>query len=160
LGGALLARGLGPERPLMVIANNGLDHLLIALAAQFVGVPYAPVTPAYAVMGDDRSKLRHVVDLLRPGLIFVDSADRVGAAAAILRDSGAEIISGRASKQPAGVGTLSAMLDQGDRELARGASTAVGPQTLAKILFTSGSTGMPKGVKHTHGMMTANVEML
>ncbi len=76
VGGLLLERGLGPNWPVMTIAKNGLDHLVLALSAQFVGVPFVPVAPAYALLGLDRSKDRHVVGLVKPGLVFVDSASR------------------------------------------------------------------------------------
>ena len=63
IGAALLARGLSPERPLAILSGNDIEHALIGLAAMYVGVPYAPVSPAYALISNDFGKLRYIFDL-------------------------------------------------------------------------------------------------
>src|SRR5262249_11233924 len=70
IGTALLERGLSPERPLVILSGNGIEHALIALAAMYVGIPYAPVSPAYALISNDFAKLKSIVALLTPGLVF------------------------------------------------------------------------------------------
>jgi feruloyl-CoA synthase len=158
-GEALLHRGLGPERPLLVMADNSLNHLVLALAAQIAGIPYAPVPSAYALLGTDRTKLRHVIELLTPGLIVIDSVTRFANVLPELARHG-EIAATAGEDGAAGITPFRELVGGAATKRVANASEQVGPDTLGKILFTSGSTGMPKAVRHTHGMMTANVEMM
>ena len=72
IGAALLRRGLSAEKPIVVLSGNDIEHALLALAAMYVGIPYAPVSPAYSLMSSDFGKLRTIIDLLTPGLVFVN----------------------------------------------------------------------------------------
>ena len=140
IGAALLERGLGPERPLAILSENGIEFALLSLGAMHVGIPVAPVSPAYSLMSKDHAKLKYIFGLLKPGLVFASDPAKYALALAALRAEStplAELMS-----RPAG-----ARLTQ----LAR-----VGPDTVAKILFTSGSTGTPKGVINTQRMLCAN----
>ncbi|HJU30457.1 MAG TPA: AMP-binding protein, partial [Hyphomicrobiaceae bacterium] len=76
VGQALLDRGLGPDRPVLILAENGIDHGIMTLAALHVGVPAVPVSTAYARLSQDFGKLRHIFKLVEPGLIYVDDAGR------------------------------------------------------------------------------------
>src|SRR5690348_8494003 len=76
IGQALLERGLGPERPVMILSDNGIDHALLALGAMQAGVPVAPVSTAYSRLSQDFAKLRYVRELVAPGLIFADDGER------------------------------------------------------------------------------------
>jgi len=142
---ALLDLGLGPERPVAILSDNSVDHALLALGAMHVGIPAAPISPAYSLMSQDYGKLKHIFELVQPGLVFAaDPAKFAPALAAVgaKSTSVAELLESNPGSTQ-------------EREHAR-----VGPQTVAKILFTSGSTGMPKGVPNTHGMLCANQQQL
>jgi feruloyl-CoA synthase len=142
---ALLDRGLGPDRMLMILSGNSIDHALLTLAGFLAGVPVAPVSPAYSLMSADFGKVRHIADLVKPGLVFAqgDAFEKVLRAVDF---GGAEIVTELPESDPTGAV---------DDALAR-----VGPESLAKVLFTSGSTAMPKGVLNTHGMLCSNQQQL
>src|ERR671937_2041602 len=73
---ALLDLGLGPERPVAILSDNSIDHALLALGAMHVGIPAAPISPAYSLMSKDFGKLKHIFDLVKPGLVFASPAER------------------------------------------------------------------------------------
>jgi feruloyl-CoA synthase len=148
IGAALLTRDLSAERPIVVLSGNDLEHALLGLAANYVGIPYAPVSPAYSLISSDFGKLRHIFDLLTPGLVFAAGTQYARAIAAVVpRDV------------PVIVGADFAALDAAP-DAADAAHARVTPDTIAKFLFTSGSTGMPKGVINTQRMWCANQAMI
>jgi feruloyl-CoA synthase len=146
IGQALLERRLSAERPLVILSENDLEHAMLALAALHVGVPFVPVSPAYSLVSQDLGKLRYVLELLTPGLVFVADGARYAKAIAVLpRD--AELAVGAApSCEP------TAMVDA--------AHAAIRPDAVAKFLLTSGSTGMPKAAVQTQRMLTSNLQMI
>jgi feruloyl-CoA synthase len=145
IGQALLERGLGPEYPLAILSDNSVDHGLLALGAMHAGVPVAPISPAYSLMSKDFAKLKAIFELLRPGLVWVDDPAKFAAALAAV---GAQAT------------PIAKLLDQDAGARIDEAFARVGPDSVAKILFTSGSTGLPKGVVNTQRMLVSNQLML
>ena len=142
---ALLERGLGPDKPVAILSDNGIDHALLALGAMHVGIPAAPISPAYSLMSKDFGKLKTIFDLLKPGLVFAADAQRFGPA---LEAVGAKSV------------PVSELVETNPGSLLERAFLQLKPEAVAKILFTSGSTGIPKGVINTHAMLCANQQML
>jgi feruloyl-CoA synthase len=154
IGAALVGRGLGPDTPIVMLSGNGVDHLLLSLAAQYVGVPVVPLAEQYALIPEAYGRLIYVIDKVRPAMAYVSDAARYAGALALPQLQGVEVV----ASVPGGAAvTPFADLLRGDGGVDLAAAHArVGPDTLAKILFTSGSTSDPKGVLTTHGMMCAN----
>ncbi|WP_416897825.1 MAG: feruloyl-CoA synthase [Minwuia sp.] len=140
----LLGLGLGPDRPLMILSGNSMGHALAMMGAIVAGVPVVPVSPAYSLMSSDLAKIDHIARLIEPGAIYADAAEpfakaiaKVGVDLPLL--TAADIMGVPPSDAAPGEGP--------------------GPDDVVKILFTSGSTGMPKGVVNTHRMLCANQAM-
>lgn len=155
---SLLDRKLKPGQPVMVLAENGIDHGLFALGAMHVGIPVAPVSTAYARMSQDYGKLKYIFALLEPGLIYVDEAERYAKALESIGAGGVEVVASRGSLPGRRVTSFSSLCDVRPSPQVDDAFARVGPDTVGKILFTSGSTGVPKGVINTQRMMCANQE--
>lgn len=149
---ALLERGALPERPVMIVGDNGIAHALVALAAMHVGVPVAPVSPAYALQSRSFDRLRDVTAQLRPAFVLVDDRERYAPALAAVELGDAQVLA------PDDVAALTSTT--APSVAMREAFARVGPDTIAKVLFTSGSTGRPKGIVNTQRMLTANQESL
>src|SRR4051794_38698538 len=153
---ALLDRGLGPERPLMILSGNSLDHALLTLGGFLAGVPVVPVSPAYSLMSQDFGKVKHIAGLVRPGLVYAADAGPFGGVLSAVDFGGAELV---LSSGP-GATRFSELTATRATGAVEDALAAVGPEDVAKILLTSGSTAMPKGVINTHGMLCANQQSL
>lgn len=160
IGSALLRRGLGAERPVAILSDNSVDHALLTLGAMHVGVAVAPISPAYSLMSQDHLKLRGIVELLRPGLIYVADGVRFALALAALDLTGIEVVVS-ANPPPAVAATAFSTLqgEAADAAVDR-AFAAITPDTIAKFLLTSGSTGNPKAVVNTQRMLCANQQSI
>ena len=159
IGQALLDRGVSAERPLAILSGNDLEHLQLALGAMWAGVPYAPVSPPYALVSTDFGKLRHVFDVLTPGLVYAADGGAFDKAIDAVVPEGIEVIT-RDGVLPGRTVTAFDTLLQTPVTTADAAQADVGPDTLVKILFTSGSTRSPKAVPTTHRMLCSNQQML
>jgi feruloyl-CoA synthase len=156
IGQALLDRGLGPDRPLLMLSGNSVDHLLLMLGAMTAGVPLAPVSVAYSLQTRDHARIKAIAGLIRPGAVFAEDAGRFGPALDVLRTIPAIISTGTR----AGGHRLSDLLATHPGRAVAAAFGALDRDAVAKILFTSGSTGTPKGVLNTHRMLAANQQMI
>ncbi|WP_395687009.1 feruloyl-CoA synthase [Caenimonas koreensis] len=147
IGQALLDRGLDAQRPVAILSENSIEHALLALGCLYAGIPYSPVSPAYSLVSQDYDKLRHVLATLTPGLVFATDEARYGKAVRATVGNDIEVIYGRAPEADPTPAVDAAM-------------HATGPDTIAKFLFTSGSTKLPKAVINTHRMLCANQQQM
>lgn len=160
IAAALLGRNLSPDRPIAILSGNDIEHALLGLAAMHVGIPYAPISVPYSLLSQDFGKLKSIMAALTPGLVFADNgaAFARAIAAAVPRD--AEIV---VTMKPLGerpTTSFAALSSTPPTAAVDAAHAKVGPDTIAKILFTSGSTGQPKGVINTQRMLCSNQAMI
>jgi feruloyl-CoA synthase len=160
LATAFAARGLGPQRPILIVSGNGITHQLVALAAMMAGVPYTPLSVAYSTMSGDLGKLRVILKILDPGLVFAANAVPFAGALAIDEMRGREVVVGQGHETVDGPIALQSLLATPVDEAVLRRACELPPQTVAKILFTSGSTGTPKGVPTTHRMMCTSLAQI
>lgn len=163
LGQAILNMGLNSERPVVMLSENDLDHALLSLACLYVGVPYCSTSPAYSLVSTDHGKLKHVMNTLTPGLVFASDASRFGKALDAAVPADCTVVASNLGGYSRAAGALLSF----EQMMATEPTTAVdeahanvGPDTIVKFLFTSGSTKMPKAVVNTHRMWCANQQQM
>ena len=156
---ALLERGLSVERPVAILSGNDLEHLTLALGAMWAGVPAVPVSSAYSLVSQDYGKLRHILGVVTPGLVFASDPSYARAIEAVV-PAGTEVVMTAGGLEGRRVTRFDELLAAVPGDALETAHARVGPDTIAKFLFTSGSTKAPKGVITTHRMMCANQQML
>jgi feruloyl-CoA synthase len=157
---ALLDRGLSAERPVAILSENDLEHFLLTLAGQHVGIPTAPLSPAYSLVSKDFGKLRHTLKILTPGLVFASDGARYAPAIETVVDEHVEVVTTTAPPDRRNAGAFAGLLETNPTQGVEAAHEAIDPGGVAKFLFTSGSTAMPKAVVNTHRMICSNLQMI
>lgn len=157
---ALLEMGLGRERPLALLSGNSIEQAVILLAAEYVGIPGAPVSPAYSTLSKDFARLKGVLEMVPPAAVFVQDATQFARALHALAASGhaaAPVIAVRnaGETQHAWATLLATEMTPARAAAVAEAHAAIREEHTARVLFTSGSTGTPKGVPLTYGNFKA-----
>src|ERR1700757_3681749 len=160
IASALLARGLSAEKPVVILSGNAIDHALVAFGALYAGIPFCPVSPAYSLISRDYSKLAQVMKLLTPGLVFADDADKFADALTANVSLGTEIAAAFGGVRGRDVTMLADLMAAPLHPNLEAVHEKIGPDTIAKFLLTSGSTGNPKAVVNTQRMICANQVMI
>jgi feruloyl-CoA synthase len=160
IASALLARNLSAERPIVILSGNSIDHALVAFGALYAGIPFCPVSPAYSLVSKDYGKLGFLMKLLTPGLVFADDANKFADALRGNIPEETEIVVSHGTVPGRDVTMLGDVRAYQEHARLDAAHDAIGPDTIAKFLLTSGSTGNPKAVINTQRMICANQVML
>jgi len=157
---ALLNLKLEPGSPVAILSGNSIEHALMTQAAMQARLPAAPVSPAYSLMSHDHVKLKYLFDLIKPRVVMVQDGPSFEKALKALDLGGVTVI--HVTRPCDGIGSLAfadlaatPVTSEVEQSIA-----AITPDTVGKLLFTSGSTGMPKAVINTQAMMCANAAMM
>jgi feruloyl-CoA synthase len=160
IGQALLDRGLSVERPVVVLSENDLEQFLLTMAGQHVGIPTAPISPAYSLVSKDFGKLRHTFKIVTPGLVFASDGIRYAPAIEAVVGDHVEVVTTTAPPDRRRASTFADLLETAVTPAVASAHGKIEPGGVAKFLFTSGSTAMPKAVINTHRMICSNQQMI
>lgn len=152
----LAGRGMGQETPIVILSGNSIDHALLTFGAQYAGVPTVPLAEQYSLIPEAHGRLTYVLDKVRPAMAFVDDAAKYASALKLQNFEGVEVVASNIDGAPISVTPFAHILKGDENQDADAVLATTGPDTVAKILFTSGSSSDPKGVLTTQRMMCAN----
>jgi feruloyl-CoA synthase len=156
----LLDLGLEHGGPVVILSGNSIEHALLTQAAMQARLPAAPVSPAYSLMSHDHLKLKYLFDLIKPKVVMVQDGPTFEKALKALNLDGVTVI--HVARPCDGIESI-AFADLAATPVTNGVDESIAeitPDTVGKLLFTSGSTGMPKAVINTQAMMCANAAMM
>ncbi len=162
IAAALGTRRLSVDRPIMILSGNDIEHLQLTLGAMWAGIPVAPVSPAYSLVSGDFARLKHLISLVTPGMVFAADGSAFARAIETCVPADVELVLTDGASAT-GVGrpvTAFSELTRHDPAQADALHAQVGPDTIAKFLFTSGSTKLPKAVPNTQRMLCSNQQMI
>jgi len=157
---ALLDLNLKPGSPVAILSGNSIEHALLTMAAMQARFPAAPVSPAYSLMSQDHVKLKYLFDLIKPAVVMVQDGPAFEKALKALPLDGVTVI--HVARPCDGIKSI-AFADLAATLVTKDVEDSVAritPDSVGKLLFTSGSTGMPKAVINTQAMMCANAAMM
>ncbi|HEX5393707.1 MAG TPA: feruloyl-CoA synthase [Rhodocyclaceae bacterium] len=159
IGQALHDRGLSAERPLLILSGNDLEHLQMAFGAMYAGIPHCPISPAYSLISGDYGKLAHVVGLITPGMVYASEGNAFAKAIKAVVPADVEVVIANGAVDERSTTPFQHLIATPPTTV-DAANAAINGDTIAKFLFTSGSTKLPKAVTTTHRMLCANQQML
>jgi feruloyl-CoA synthase len=156
----LLDLGLESGRPVAILSGNSIEHALMTQAAMQARFPAAPVSPAYSLMSQDHVKLKYLFDLIKPVLVMVQDGPTFEKSLKALNLEGVTVV--HVTRPCEGIKSIAfaELAATKVTEAVEASIAQIAPDTVGKLLFTSGSTGMPKAVINTQGMMCANAAMM
>jgi feruloyl-CoA synthase len=156
---ALLNLEVAPDSPLAILSGNSIEHALMTMAAMQARLPVAPVSPAYSLMSQDHLKLKYLFKLIKPAIVMVQDGPTFEKALKALDLGGVTVV--HVARPCEAIDSVAfadlaatTITDEVEESIAK-----ITPDTIGKLLFTSGSTGMPKAVINTQRMMCANAAM-
>ena len=153
----LLTQDLSPERPVVILSDNGIEHALLMLAAMHVGIPSCSISTGHSLLSKDFAKLKASIELLRPGLLYADRIESfMPAINAVSRLHDGTVVAGSNSTEARGATPFSTLEQSSDEARVMSAFNRITLDTIGKFLFTSGSVGAPKAVINTQRMMVSN----
>jgi feruloyl-CoA synthase len=156
---SVIDRGLSAERPVVILSENSLEHALLALGCLIAGVPFVPTSPPYSLVSVDYDKLKHVLRTVTPGMVFASDARYAKAIAATVGDD-MEVVMCEGAVPGRTVTAFDSLCATAATPAVDAAMAATGPDTIAKFLFTSGSTKLPKAVINTNRLWCANQQQM
>jgi len=158
---ALLKRGTLSDRPVAVLSDNSIEVAIVTMAAIYAGIAVVPISPAYSKISRTLERLKLIIAATNPAVIYASDPETYGRAICAAAPDDALVLLGRGADARPNWVTLSDFIDVPvDEALLSAASSRIDRDTIAKIMFTSGSTGQPKGVLMTHGMLLAHTQAL
>ncbi|MEO1304484.1 MAG: AMP-binding protein, partial [Pseudomonadota bacterium] len=147
------------EAPVMILSRNTIDHALVMYGAMLAGLPVVPVTPAYALMSQDFARLNYVDELVAPHFIYVEDGEEYQRGLDGMTLGDRLVLYSRNAPTKCQSQSVKDFAVEGGNSVSE-AFDRLTPETIAKFMLTSGSTGEPKAVINTHGMIAANAKMI